>query len=92
MLKSKFFNLFTFICLLGIPLAGIGQVTYVNLNSNQAAKLIANAGGDTTVCRVDTILLGGSPSATGGTAAYTYNWSTTGNIIDFFYHTSDRTL
>lgn len=80
MLKLKFVSLFACIFMLGIPFVGTGQVTYVNLNSNQAAKLIANAGSDTTVCRVDTVLLGGSPSAIGGTAAYTYNWTTTGNI------------
>lgn len=54
--------------------------TYISVPSNQAPKLVADAGTDTTVCHVDTVTIGGSPSATGGTTAYTYSWTTSGNI------------
>lgn len=53
---------------------------YVNFNVNQATQLVASAGTDHNVCRVDTVQLGGSPSASGGTAGYQYSWSTSGAI------------
>jgi gliding motility-associated-like protein len=39
------------------------------------AKPIANAGNDTIVCAGVCITIGGSPTASGGTPAYTYNWN-----------------
>jgi len=39
------------------------------------AQLTANAGADRTFCQYDTLVLGGSPSATGGTGPYTYLWT-----------------
>jgi len=48
-----------------------------------AQSLSANAGNDTGVCfGEDSIIIGGTPSATGGTSPYTYSWQpTTG--LDF---------
>ena len=40
----------------------------------EAQVLTVNAGANKTVCYNTNILLGGSPSATGGTAPYTYEW------------------
>ncbi len=65
--------------LLGIVTSMHGQL-YINFNVTQAPALVAAAGTDHNVCRVDTVQLGGSPSATGGTAGYQYSWSTTGAI------------
>jgi gliding motility-associated-like protein len=38
------------------------------------AQLVAHAGNDQTICPGGTATLGGSPTATGGLAPYTYNW------------------
>lgn len=40
------------------------------------AQLVANAGNDTTVCSGATVILGGNPTASGGTPPYSYTWST----------------
>jgi hypothetical protein len=44
------------------------------------AQLTANAGPDQTVCQNTTIILGGSPTASGGTGPYTYVWSLTAGL------------
>jgi len=36
--------------------------------------LSANAGNNLTICQYDTITLGGTPTATGGVAPYTFSW------------------
>lgn len=41
------------------------------------AQLSVNAGGAKTVCINGSVLLGGSPTASGGTAPYTYTWTPT---------------
>lgn len=38
------------------------------------AQLIINAGKDTAICEGNSILLGSSPTASGGTPSYTYKW------------------
>ncbi len=44
------------------------------------AQLSAHAGADKTVCPGLSVVLGGSPSATGGTAPYTYSWAPNFNL------------
>lgn len=44
------------------------------LNAQLLTALTANAGSNTGVCPGDTVKIGGSPSATGGTPPYTYSW------------------
>jgi large repetitive protein len=39
------------------------------------SQCTANAGSDQTVCAGQTIMLGGMPSATGGSGTYTYTWT-----------------
>ena len=39
------------------------------------AQYITDAGLNKTICPGDSVLIGGSPSATGGKAPYTYSWS-----------------
>lgn len=39
------------------------------------AQLIANAGADQAACPGTTVVLGGSPTATGGSGPYTYSWT-----------------
>lgn len=41
---------------------------------------VANAGTDFNICIGEQALLGGSPSASGGTPGYTYAWSPSGNL------------
>lgn len=36
---------------------------------------VADAGADATICQNDTVTLGGSPAAIGGSPPYTYNWT-----------------
>jgi hypothetical protein len=43
--------------------------------NNTAAQLVVNAGNDTTVCSGATVILGGNPTASGGTPPYQYLWS-----------------
>ena len=40
-----------------------------------SAQCTADAGPDQHICPGDTIVLGGNPTASGGAAPYTYNWS-----------------
>lgn len=40
-----------------------------------AQQLNANAGPNVSICSGGPVTLGGTPSATGGTGSYTYNWS-----------------
>lgn len=49
-------------------------LVFVSLTQLQA-QLIVNAGPDRTVCANDTVMLGGSPTASGGTGPYTYLWT-----------------
>jgi hypothetical protein len=40
----------------------------------QVSDLTANAGADQRMCEMDSVMLGGSPAASGGAGGYTYNW------------------
>ena len=77
-MKRKILLSFFTVALLGIGL--LHAQTYVNFTVNQAAPLQGDAGLDDVLCEGDTIQLGGSPAASGGTAAYTYAW-TGSNLI-----------
>ncbi|MFT7588285.1 MAG: hypothetical protein ACI959_000492 [Limisphaerales bacterium] len=46
------------------------------IHATVSAQLIADAGLDTIYCGGDSIIIGGSPTASGGTAPYTYIWTT----------------
>ena len=48
---------------------------YVQVNITQPPKLLAHAGNDTTIIQGNSVLLGGTPSASGGTAGYSYFWT-----------------
>jgi hypothetical protein len=58
--------------------------TTVNITAAQAPELVANAGEDATIDVGQNITIGGSPTATGGTGGYTYQW----NYVSFL---SDHT-
>jgi len=49
--------------------------TYIQVNITQPALLLANAGNDTTIVLGDSIILGGTPAASGGTTGYSYSWA-----------------
>jgi hypothetical protein len=40
----------------------------------QVSDLTADAGADQRMCEMDSVMLGGAPSASGGAGGYTYNW------------------
>jgi hypothetical protein len=40
----------------------------------QVSDLAADAGADQRMCEMDSVMLGGSPAASGGAGGYTYNW------------------
>ncbi len=72
----KILGLGLFLATSGITLQA--QMVVVNVNINQPATLVADAGNTTvgiTVCEGDTAVLGGNPTAIGGTAPYLYAWS-----------------
>ena len=48
---------------------------YINVPINQPSVLVANAGTDAVISSGNSIQIGGFPAASGGTAAYTYNWT-----------------
>lgn len=43
---------------------------------------IADAGMDTTICQLESIVLGGTPTATAGQPPYTYSWTPTSGLDD----------
>lgn len=45
-----------------------------------AQTLTANAGNNTTICQTNSITIGGSPTASGGTAPYIYSWAPSTNL------------
>lgn len=68
------------LCLVGFAGFLQAQTVFVTVGISQPASLTANAGADQSVCEGSDILLGGSPSATGGTMAYTYSWAPSGDL------------
>ncbi|MDD2964283.1 MAG: T9SS type A sorting domain-containing protein [Bacteroidales bacterium] len=46
----------------------------LNLVAEGCNKLYVDAGNNRTICAVDTITIGGSPSAWGGSGSYNYQW------------------
>ena len=62
-----------------IAIAGISfyakSQNYINVPINQPPVLVADAGTNTTISSGNSIQIGGSPAASGGTATYTYSWS-----------------
>jgi len=48
--------------------------TYVHVNISQATELTAEAGSDSTIFPGQSLTLGGTPTAEGGTGSLTYTW------------------
>ncbi len=63
----------------GIGCSDIDTVTVV-VNPS----IIADAGMDAAICEQDTIQLGGSPPATGGTGAYSFSWTPAASLDNSF--------
>ncbi len=53
---------------------GMAQ-TIINISAVQAPALVADAGENATIDVGEEITIGGSPTATGGTGSYTYQWN-----------------
>jgi hypothetical protein len=58
------------------------QTHHYSIVSGQAPKLVANAGEDVVFSSEESILLGGTPVASGGTEPYVYSWSPSENLSD----------
>ncbi|MCB9234745.1 MAG: T9SS type A sorting domain-containing protein [Bacteroidia bacterium] len=61
-----------------VLLTGLGSLqaqSFIQLNINQASQLVAQAGTDQLICPGDTVGIGGSQSAQGGTSPYNYSWN-----------------
>lgn len=56
--------------------------TYISIPLGQADELIADAGEDTEIEQSGNIMIGGNPTASGGTADYFYSWTPVDNLND----------
>jgi hypothetical protein len=72
--KSLFMVAVLFIIMIMLPLHLKSQ-TYIEVHTAQAPALIANAGADISIDAGQSLTLGGTPAATGGTGSLTYYWS-----------------
>ena len=73
----------TFIIISGlmfISLSSYGQVFKMVLN--QPEPLQISTGNDTIICKNHSVILGGNPSASGGTEEYYYMWSPIDGLDD----------
>jgi len=65
---------------------GLGGIAFgqgfIRMNFSQPAALVAQAGHDTLVCLNHPVILGGTPSATGGSYAYAYLWEPAEGLND----------
>lgn len=55
---------------------------YISHTVSQPAALVVSAGPDQSACTGDSVLLGGLPSAQGGSGSYTYNWQPPTGVSD----------
>ena len=67
-------NLLTITILL-LGFISANSQTIITFSANQADELEANAGSDTDITSGESVTLGESPSAIGGTEPYSYSWS-----------------
>lgn len=65
----------------GLVLTALGQ-TYVPMHFTQPSVLAAVAGTDTLVCNGHPVVLGGTPTASGGSNSYVYMWSPPDGLND----------
>ena len=65
----------------GLWAATFGQET-IRMNFVQPDVLIASAGHDTVVCNYHPVILGGNPTARGGSNSYLYVWSPPDGLDD----------
>jgi len=66
--------------LLLLSVSGFGQVFKIVLNQPDVLSVIA--GHDTLICMDHSVVLGGNPTATGGTQEYIYMWSPVDGLDD----------
>lgn len=52
-----------------------GCIATASVTISQPVALVASAGSAQSVCNGSTVVIGGSPTANGGTGAYTYQWN-----------------
>lgn len=67
-----------FYLLLGVILLGFSPLkaqTILQFTINQSPELLANAGSDKAISKGSNTILGGAPTASGGSVVYTYLWT-----------------
>jgi hypothetical protein len=71
----------------------IPMIFFLTQSNLVLGQCIADAGPDITVCGdwsgIDTVQMGGNPTATGGVPPYTYIWETTWQVGSWTYTASD---
>ena len=65
--------------IISLPLLfhNVNAQTVINVTINQPSALAVSAGADADICLNDTLIIGGLPTASGGTSPYSYAWNPT---------------
>ena len=69
------FILLGLIIILPLLFHKVNAQTVINVTINQPSALVASAGADADICLGDSVIIGGLPTASGGTSPYSYAWS-----------------
>lgn len=80
---KKFTLLSALVLFFGLGIHSLSSAqTYLNFTFAQAGVLSASAGADDLICPGDSAMIGGAPTADGGTSPYVYSWTPSSGVID----------
>lgn len=71
---NRFIKTFLSLIIVALYFHNVHSQTNINFTINQPSVLAANGGTDTETCLGDSIMIGASPTASGGTSPYSYSW------------------